>query len=212
MKILPDEPANLLRERYTTETLKLPAVLLGIASAAIGFAFHETADRALDGPTIIALSAIGLWALSFASGVLFSQSFTLGIKANIGEIEAQKMGYPEGVEMAKEMFANQRTKSTRFYRWQQYFLLAGALAYLAAHVWRLNQLDVTTDNDRWAIVNLGEGVTEILDKQSGEVLRCGAQGCLVQEVWEEVLEPSTDPNSGDPSDISTPSAGSTIDD
>jgi len=131
------DPIDRLHERYTAETLRLPAVLLGVASAAIGFALHETSGRSWAWSLTPAIGAVLLWGLSFASGVLFFQNFTQGTKANIGLLEAKRIGYAQGEKTSNERIDATNKLASRYYGSQQWCLLAGALAYLVGHLWHI---------------------------------------------------------------------------
>lgn len=113
----------------------MPAVLLGVSSAAIAFAFHETADRPLSWSLLPILAAVLSWAGSFASGVLYSRAYAMGIKGNLGLNYAEKAGLAEGRERAKEMFDRWNERAGRRYARQQWLLLLGAVLYLGGHVW-----------------------------------------------------------------------------
>ncbi len=126
-----------LHQEYHNETVRMPAVLLGVASAAIGFAFHETADRQLDWSLVPALAAVLCWAGSFAAGVLFSRAYAVGMKANIGLNIAESAGNADWQKKAKAAFEGLNTKAARRYSAQQWLLLLGALSYLAGHVWMI---------------------------------------------------------------------------
>jgi hypothetical protein len=126
-----------LHEEYHKETVRMPAVLLGVASAAIGFAFHETSDRTLSLSLLPILAAALCWGGSFAAGVLFSRAYTLGMKANIGLNVAEQAGRAEWQQQAKSMFDRHNRTAGRRYAAQQWLLLIGAGFYLAGHVWHL---------------------------------------------------------------------------
>jgi hypothetical protein len=132
-----------LHDRYTTETLRLPPVLMGVASAAIGFAFHETSDRDLAWPLSLALAAVLLWSASFACGVLFSRNYAHATKSNLGLNVAKREGYAHGAALAQAALDKSNTRSSRYYASQQWTLLLGALAYLAGHIWYLSDRPTT---------------------------------------------------------------------
>lgn len=117
----------------------MPAVFLGVASAAIAFAFHETADRELAWPLLPILGAVLCWAGSFASGVLFSRAYAAGIKSNIGMNFAKKSAQADWEAEAKEKFDKANKKAARRYAAQQWLLLAGAGLYLIGHVWLISE-------------------------------------------------------------------------
>lgn len=136
-----DETIRLLHERYAKETLRLHAVLMGIASAAIAFAIHETADQTWSLSIALRLAAILFWGLSFAAGVLFSKNFVSATRANIGMLEAKKIEYVEGAEWSKDEIEKFNSKSSFAYRFQQWTLLFGAIIYLLGHIMHVAQLD-----------------------------------------------------------------------
>jgi hypothetical protein len=126
-----------LHETHHKEVQRLPAVLLGVASAAIGFAFHETADRASTASLLPILGAVLCWAGSFAAGVLYSRAYANGIRGNIALNIADEARNPDWREKSKTMFDSWNRKASRRYVAQQWFLLAGALLYLGGHIWHI---------------------------------------------------------------------------
>ncbi len=114
----------------------MPAVLLGVASAAIAFAFHETADRGLAWSLVPILGAVLCWAGSFASGVLFSRAYANSIRGNIALNLAEAANLDRAPE-AKTMFKDWNAKTSRRYAAQQWLLLAGAVLYLIGHAWSI---------------------------------------------------------------------------
>lgn len=126
-----------LHEKYHEETIRLPNVLLGVASAAIAFAFHETSDRQLTFSLIPTALAVIAWSLSFAAGVLFSRAYTLGLKGNIALNEADKAAKAAWKAEAQAMFDEWNKKAGRRYAAQQWLLLVGALFYGLGHTWFL---------------------------------------------------------------------------
>jgi len=110
---------------------------MGVASAAIGFAFHETADRSLSWSLAPILAAVLLWGASFAAGVLRSRQNALLIKANIGLNWATAHDFDDGKVKGKQQFDRANNKVVRYGDAQQWLLLLGAAAYLAGHIWSL---------------------------------------------------------------------------
>lgn len=115
----------------------MPAVLLGVASAAIAFAFHETADRELAWSLTPILAAVICWASSFASGVLFTRAYANGIKSNIGLNLAEQAQNEKWRLKARTMFDEWNDKARIRYAAQQWLLLAGAGLYLLGHSWSI---------------------------------------------------------------------------
>lgn len=124
-----------LHDKHMTETLRMPSVLLGVSSAAIGFAFHETKDQLLSGPLTVQLVGILLWAGSFTCGVLFSRFTTVAIRQNIVMNMAEEGNNPEWKSKASGTFDKTNKNACRAFFWQQVLLLSGAAMYLAGHVW-----------------------------------------------------------------------------
>lgn len=126
-----------LHEKHMAEIGKMPPVLMGMASAAIGFAFHETADRALSWSLAPILAAVLLWGASFAFGVLQSRHSASLIKANIGINWATRNDYAPGKKEGQELFDAANSRVVFANAAQQWLLLFGAAAYLAGHIWFL---------------------------------------------------------------------------
>lgn len=125
-----------LYEEHNREIQRMPAVLLGVASAAIAFAFHETADSRFSWSLLPILGAVLCWAGSFASGVLFSRAYASSIRGNIA-MNIAEASRPDRRDEAKEMFEGWNAKSSKRYAAQQWLLLAGAVLYLVGHVWSI---------------------------------------------------------------------------
>lgn len=121
---------------------------LGVAASAIAFAVHETKDQALsDTPWPIWLGT-ALWAVSFAVGCIGMQARQSGIVANMRYLELTRGVVPERLDPAlQRAFAEAKDTTqadldrpvTRF-RWQQWTLFAGALAYIAGHVMHMAEV------------------------------------------------------------------------
>lgn len=126
-----------LHGQHAAEINRMPPVLMGVASAAIGFAFHETAGRPVSWSLAPILAAVLLWGASFAFGVLRSRHSSLLIKANIGLNWATANDYQSGMKEAREMFDAANSRVVFANAAQQWLLLLGALAYLAGHIWFL---------------------------------------------------------------------------
>lgn len=126
-----------LHDIYHQETQRMPAVLLGVASAAIAFAFHQTADRELAWSLIPILVSVLCWSCSFASGVLFTRAYANGIKSNIAINLAEQANNDQWRSAAKTKFDEWNEKARRRYAAQQWLLLAGAGVYLAGHTWSI---------------------------------------------------------------------------
>lgn len=126
-----------LHERNTSEYMRMPPVLMGVASAAIGFAFHETSDRALAPSLWPILAAVILWATSFACGARVSHHLARTYKLNASIIEAQTIGYAEGEKMSRAALQKASGRASFYWGAQHWLLLLGALAYLAGHIWHL---------------------------------------------------------------------------
>ena len=105
---------------------------MGVASAAIAFAFHETADRTLAWSLAPVLVAVIFWGASFACAVLRSRESAMVIKANL----KMNRGGQEGAE-GKTLFEAANVKVSRYYDAQQWLILLGAIAYLIGHIWSL---------------------------------------------------------------------------
>jgi hypothetical protein len=126
-----------LHEIHHKEVQRMPAVLLGVASAAIGFAFHETADRVPSASLLPLLVAVLAWAGSFTAGVLYSRAYANGIRGNIALNLAEEARNPKWRDDSKAMFEKWNRKASRRYQAQQWLLLTGALMYLTGHVWHI---------------------------------------------------------------------------
>jgi hypothetical protein len=131
------ETEKFLHEQHLSEIGKMPPVLMGVASAAIGFAFHETADRSLDWSLAPILAAVLLWGASFAFGVLRSRHSASLIKANIGLNWATRNNFEPGKDEGQKLFDAANNRVVFANAAQQWLLLLGAAAYLAGHVWFL---------------------------------------------------------------------------
>jgi len=131
------ETERLLHEQHTAEIGRIPPVLMGVASAAIDFAFHETADRTLAWSLAPILAAVLLWGASFAAGVLRTQHSARLIKANIGLNWAVAHQFEPGKAEAQSLFDSANTRVVVYNAAQQWLLLWGAAAYLAGHIWSL---------------------------------------------------------------------------
>lgn len=128
---------EILHQRHVTDLGRMPPVLMGVASAAIGFAFHETADRTLSWTLLPALAAVIFWAGSFAFGIRWSSQFAETARANIGIHEAKAIGLPDLVKQSYQYFEKTNDRMTFARGAQQWMLLLGALSYLAGHIWFL---------------------------------------------------------------------------
>lgn len=131
------ETNQYLHERYSVETMRMPPVLMGVASAAIGFAFHETASRTLSHSLWPILAAVLLWSISFAAGIKCSQNFAQSLKSNTLLLKAQALGDEAGVAVGEEAHRLSAKKVTFYGDAQQWALLFGALSYLGGHIWHL---------------------------------------------------------------------------
>lgn len=127
-----------LHEEHKAEIGRMPPVLMGVASAAIAFAFHETADRPLTWTLAPILVAVLLWGASFACGVLRSRHSARLIKANIAGNTAIAINYPAGKEQADQLFEAANDMVALYCDAQQWLLLLGAGAYLVGHIWFLS--------------------------------------------------------------------------
>lgn len=132
-----NETSQYLHEQHKAETGRMLPVLMGVASAAIGFAFHETTDRPFDWTLAPILAAVLLWGASFACGVLRSRHSGRLLNANIAVNTAIKINYPDGKAQAQQMFEAANDRMVFFNDAQQWLLLLGAVMYLAGHIWFL---------------------------------------------------------------------------
>lgn len=123
-----------LHEEYHKETVRMPAVLLGVASAAIGFAFHKTSDRTLSF-SLLPLLLPPCAGEAHSRSAFCSRAPTLS--ANIGLNLAEQAGQAAWQQQAKSMFDRHNRTAGRRYAAQQWLLLVGAGFYLAGHVWHL---------------------------------------------------------------------------
>ncbi len=124
-----------LQEKHATDLGKMPPVLMGVASAAIGFAFHETANRNLDWSLLLPLVAVLLWGMSFAFGVRYFSHSAQVTKANIGLNWAIRNSYEPGKTEANALFDTGNRRMAFASSAQQWLLLFGAAAYLGGHIW-----------------------------------------------------------------------------
>jgi hypothetical protein len=124
-----------LLEQHAADLGKMPPVLMGVASAAIGFAFHETADRSLGWPLLLPLIAVLLWGISFAFGVRYFSHSARVTKANIGGNWAIRHDYEPGKKEADKLFETGNRRMAFAGAAQQWLLLLGAAAYLGGHIW-----------------------------------------------------------------------------
>lgn len=128
---------NYLHEKHFHETGRMPPVLLGVASAAIGFAFHETADRELTNSLWLVLAAVLSWAVSFGAGVTYSKQLAAAIQGNIALNIAEQARRDDWRTKSKGKFDAANTAASKAYLIQQWALLLGAGLYLAGHIWHL---------------------------------------------------------------------------
>lgn len=115
----------------------MPPVLLGVASAAIGFAFHETAQRELTQSLWLVLGAVIAWGCSFTAGVIYSGKLAAAIQANIALNIAEDAKRSDWRRTSKAKLDTANNAARRAYAFQQWSLLVGAIFYLAGHVWHL---------------------------------------------------------------------------
>jgi len=131
------ETERFLHEQHAAEIGRMPPVLMGVASAAIGFAFHETADRTLEWSLAPILAAVILWGASFACGVLRSRHSARLIKANIGHNWAIANQFQPAMTASQKVFDDANNQVVIYNDAQQWLLLLGAGSYLAGHIWSL---------------------------------------------------------------------------
>ena len=129
-----NEMQKFLHDKYVTETFRMHAVLMGVATAAIAFTFHETADKPWSQPLAIQLVAVVLWAISFVCGISFSKNMVIAIKSNIGLIAAKAINYQGGERISTEGANKANSRASIAYRIQQYALFLGAISYLLGHI------------------------------------------------------------------------------
>jgi hypothetical protein len=121
---------------------------LGVAASAIAFAVHETKGQALsDTPWPIGLGT-ALWAVSFAVGCFGMQARQRGMATNLRYnefIDAYRSDVTN--HDAMEVFANAKAIAQEHverprirFRWQQWTMFAGALAYIAGHVMQMAEV------------------------------------------------------------------------
>lgn len=126
-----------LHQRHSAELARMPPVLMGIATAAIGFAFHETGDRPISWHLLPILIAVILWAGSFALGIRWSSQFAETARANMVIHEAKETGNREIIAQSYEFFDKTNNRMVFARGAQQWLLLLGGLAYLVGHIWHL---------------------------------------------------------------------------
>lgn len=126
-----------LQKELADETQRMPAVLMGVASAAIAFSFHETSEREVSWHLLPILCAVLSWGGSFAAGVLFSRNRTSVIKVNMAWNEAEALGDLPKLSDAKRKFKTFADRSALAYSAQQWLMLIGACFYLLGHAWHL---------------------------------------------------------------------------
>ena len=134
-----------LHEKHMQEAGRMPPVLLGVASAAIGFAFHETSDRQLANSLWPVLGAVIAWGISFGAGVIYSAKLAGAIQLNIALNIADQARRADWRAISKEKFDATNVAAGRAYTIQQWALLLGASLYLMGHIWHLAEAKAKAD-------------------------------------------------------------------
>ena len=120
--------------------------LLGVAARAIAFAIHDTAGVSLrDAPWPLGV-AVALWAISFALGCFGLEARQAALASNaaflraLQDTPAQARDLPEiakAIETTKSNVEKNLKRPRDRFRWQQWTLFAGAVAYIAGHVMQM---------------------------------------------------------------------------
>jgi hypothetical protein len=117
--------------------------LLGIAAASIAFAVHETRGQALALIHVPIGVAVACWAASFAagtSGLARRQNVLRGnselLKLLQGLVPPPVAGAPVDLAASalREVIEAESAVVARRWRWQQWLLFTGVVAYLVGHV------------------------------------------------------------------------------
>lgn len=134
------ESERLLQARHTEENGKVRGAFLAGATAAIAFAFHETADRPLHWNMLPILGAVMAWGASFAFGIWAARHLQSTIKCNIRMLRAERAQDSAAYAEADADFTTYRDKGWHCQEAQMWFLFIGAALYLTGHIWHLATL------------------------------------------------------------------------
>lgn len=124
------ESERYLHEAHTKEITGQRAVLMGVATAAVGFAMHETASRDLAWSLGLVAIAVTCWAGSFAAGILHSHAAQGSISANMAQNWAEANGDAKRYHRARALGKVMNRQTGRRYKAQLWFLFAGSISYM----------------------------------------------------------------------------------
>jgi hypothetical protein len=157
-----DDPLLEVHKQLRTVQDKYTYFLLAAAASAVALALNRTQGRVLEWSMIPLAIAVLFWGASFFCGCRYLVYIGSILRANFELLRVQKGMDPElgdnselialasgGIREAIEYNSD---RGGRFARWQFYCLIAGALAYIAWHIWEMYLR--TLDPGRTLLANL----------------------------------------------------------
>jgi protein-S-isoprenylcysteine O-methyltransferase Ste14 len=123
-----------VHEKHWEAMEKGIGLLLAAAGSAIGFALHETADRAITPSLYVVGAAVLVWCGSFAAGVFRHRTHENALQANtVAQIAAKLGASKEEMAVFEARFDRQSNAGANWSAIQLWALLLGAVIYLAGH-------------------------------------------------------------------------------
>ncbi len=135
--------AEEIYKQHSDSQSRFAYFLLGAAGSAVAFAVHQTKDDALSllhiplGVAVVAWSAsfmLGLRYLGYRQVLMSANLEMLKLQDGTHHLGPQGVVVPEYVEIARKACDEINEKAGARARWQQRFLVVGALAFIAGHV------------------------------------------------------------------------------
>lgn len=102
-----------LRRASNDESRRLSTLLLGFAATAIAFAFHETSEWKPSAALYVIAAAVGCWALSFISGIMWAHAAQEAMLLNAADMEIPH-GHSLRAEVDRKLLRAQRRTSRRY--------------------------------------------------------------------------------------------------
>lgn len=134
-----------LREMHNEAIVKGLAVLLAAAGSAIGFALHETSEWKAGPSLYVVAVAIGLWSVSFASGIFRGDAHENTIQANILSLEGERLRpTPAQSKLLTDRFDKHAKAQVRWRAVQLWCLLLGALVYFVGHSLQIREASASS--------------------------------------------------------------------
>lgn len=136
-----DEATELYRQ-HTEGHSKFVYFLLGVSASAIAFAIHETRGERLTALHAPIGVAVLLFAASFAAGlsglgarqkVMMANAEILKLQRGV-KVPPPALSVADCIDAMRHALEDEAVRGSRRWRWQQWCLFAGALAYIVGHV------------------------------------------------------------------------------